>query len=207
LCGRDAEIPPRGLKRGSRRGSFLARNPSEALEVAQGRPRPRDGRSRDDRDVVLDEGLALQISRGGEPADDRKLRTVCADELDDRLRGADLNVELHARMRGVERGDRIDRQVHPGARGRDRQASGFGARERACTSRRLRDESLSPLDVVGHELARRRKTNPSRPSDDELRSELCLELGNVLRHGRLADDELLRGGRERTSARQGGERA
>jgi len=206
LGGGDAEVAPRGLERGPRRGPFLARDPGDALEVAQRRLRSCDGRRRDDRNVVLNEGLALEVSRGGEPSDDRELRPVCANELDHGLRRADLNIELDARMSGMERGDRIDRQVHPGARSRDRKSSGLGARERPRPPCRLRDKSFGPLDMVRHELARRGEADPPRASDHELCSELGLELRDVLRHGRLADDELLRGGRERTSARQGGER-
>jgi len=47
--------------------------------------RPRERRRADDDDVILDQNLALEISRGGEPPDDRELDAVGADELNDRF--------------------------------------------------------------------------------------------------------------------------
>ena len=76
--------------------------------------RSRDRRCCDDDDVVLDQGLALDVSGRRESSDDRKLRPVRADELDDRLRRTDLDVELDTRMGRVECGDSVDSEVHPG---------------------------------------------------------------------------------------------
>ncbi|HYU82464.1 MAG TPA: hypothetical protein VFA31_06975, partial [Candidatus Polarisedimenticolia bacterium] len=55
------------------------------------------GTRRDDDDVVLEQRLAVQIARRREASDDREPRAVCANELDDGLRGVDLNVELDER--------------------------------------------------------------------------------------------------------------
>jgi len=143
-----------------------------------------------------------RVARGCEPADDGELGPVCADELDHRLRRPDLHIELDTRMGGVERRDGIHREIHPGAGRRDREPSGLGSRERPGAARGLRDERLGALDVVGHELARGGQADTAWSADDQLRPELGFKLRDVLRDGRLADDELFRCGREGPAARE-----
>ncbi|HKH31206.1 MAG TPA: hypothetical protein VKA45_09150 [Gaiellaceae bacterium] len=189
--GMQAHLPAGGLDGGARCGPLRARDPRQALEILRPQSPPAERRGADQHDLVVEQGLAVQLGRRLEPPDDRDLGLVRPNPGKRLGRGRDVELELDSRIAVAELEQNVRQQVCPrNPRRRERQRAGLGLGPGAERALRVREQRLRAQHVVGEQLAGRRERRAGPAARNERLADLRFERGEVLRDRRLADVKL-----------------
>ena len=137
------------------------------------------------------------------------ISALCArTQLERVLRHGHVVLDLDAGMQLVEAREQLRQQVEAGRpRGGEGERADTGVAGACERAARVREQRLRPEHVVREQPAVLGQLGAAGGPHDQRMAQLRLELGDLLRDRRLADEELVGGARERGASGDGREGA